>query len=808
MQTDLHTTRFQLSAAFFALSLLCLTPLWVVASEINPAAAEPAARQHAPNRLIDSGSPYLLLHAYNPVDWYPWGREALERAKRENKPIFLSIGYSTCYWCHVANSTLYSDPEIAALMNRWFINIKVDREQRPDVDRIYIQATLLMTESAGWPNNLFLTPDLQPFFAGTYFPPADDEFGRPGFTTIMKQLHSAWEDQRPAVIASAEQTHARLREAMQRRAANSSQPVDSARWRQMAETEMRAEFDEKNGGMNTASGSKFPQGPVLDLLLAEARMGQSGKAQRAMLSKTLDAMAFGGIHDQVGGGFHRYTTESTWSVPHYEKMLYDNAQLLRIYAQAFAITGNTTYKVVAERTAAWLQSDLGAPEGGFFTALDASVAGEEGVSYTWERAAIETLLGPQATQRYFDAFELKPVTQRNRATLEEYGVLRVRLPIGETLRRTHLPDAARLFSAFAESQTKLLSARKLRKQPARDEKILVGLNGLAIEAFAQSSRILGKPAYLDVARRAAERVWALANDPASGRLYHEALHGRAHIDGFLEDYALLGRALMALHNATREPIWRQRAALLADVILRDFLRPDGALTAVRDQSDLLVSADDTSDQSYPSGTSAALDLLLQLAAGNRQNRYAKAAQTLVKAMSATLYQSPLQWPSLLAALVHSPGGKVAITTPTVASAKATPVARGALPDALPGSADKVSIAARVNRGKQFDEVIMTLTIKPGWHINANPATFEFLIPTSVSFDGLTPQSVRYPEATPFSVRFNPTVIAVYQGKVSVLAKFAKGVLPKKNLRAILSVQACDESVCLPPAKIPFSVPLP
>ena len=804
MKKNLHTSHPLWTTAVLALLLMCFVPLAAYPNERSAVTAEPTVRQGTPNRLIDSGSPYLLQHAYNPVDWYPWGREALDRAKRENKPIFLSVGYSTCYWCHVANTTLYSNPEIAAMMNRWFINIKVDREQRPDVDRIYIQATLLMTETAGWPNNLFLTPDLQPFFAGTYFPPSDDDFGRPGFTTILKQLHSAWEDQRPAVIASAQQIHARLREAVQRRAANPDQPVDIAHWRQMADAEMRAEFDAKNGGMSTASGSKFPQGPVLDLLLAEARRGKN--AQRAMLIKTLDAMAFGGIHDQVGGGFHRYTTEPTWSAPHYEKMLYDNAQLLRIYAQAFEITRSATYKVVAERTADWLLSDLGAPEGGFYTALDASVAGEEGISYLWERAAIDALLGAQESKRYFNAFELKPVTQRNHVTLEEYGVLRIRLPINETLRRTRLPDASRLFSAYAASQTKLLAARNLRKQPARDEKILVALNGLAIEAFAQSSRILGKAAYLNVARRAADHVWSLAYDPASGRLYHESLDGRAQIDGFLEDYALLGRALMALHNVTREPIWRQRAALLADVIVRDFLRPDGALTAVRDQSDLLVSADDTSDQSYPSGTSAALDLLLQLAAGNRQSQYARAAQNLIKAMSATLYQSPLQWPSFLATLALTPVGKVATPGPSVASAKAAPATKGVARGLLPGSADKVTIVARVNRGKNRDEVVADLTIKPGWHINANPASFEFLIPTSISFDGVTPQSVRYPVATPFSVSFTPTVIAVYQGKVSVVAKFVKGVLPKKTLRATLSTQACDETVCLPPAKIPFSVP--
>ena len=794
------------------LSLLYLAPAVIGAGTLTAAQPQTTAHQTTPNRLLDSGSPYLLQHAYNPVDWYPWGREALDRAKRENKPIFLSVGYSTCYWCHVANETLYANPEIAALMNRWFINIKVDREQRPDIDRVYMQATLLMTQRAGWPNNLFLTPDLKPFFAGTYFPPVGDEFGRPGFATILQRLHGAWEDQRAEVIASAEQIHARLRETVKRSTANADQPVDIARWRQTARTVLRYEFDSEHGGLRTQSGSKFPLGPVLEFLLAESRVPQADKTARTkparmQLAKTLDAIAFGGIHDQVDGGFYRYAVEPTWSVPHFEKMLYDNAQLLRIYAQAYEITGNAAYKAVAERTAEWLLAGLGAPGGGFFTALDASVAGKEGLSYIWSRAQIEALLGPQAAQRYFDAFELKPVEPRHRdgdSALEEPGVLRLRLPLAQTLKRTKQRDVARLFSSYAPLQAELLAARNQRQQPARDEKLLVGLNGLAIEAYAITGRILGNPIYLETARRAADQMWSSAYASGSGRLFHQIFRGRAQTDGFLEDYALLGRGLMALHTVTREPVWRQRAALLADAIRRDFLRPDGSLATTRDQADLLVSADDIDDQSYPSGTSAALDLLLQLSAGNQRSHHGRAAQTVLAAMSASLHQAPQAWPSMLAALSRS--GTATATAPTTARGIRERSDQTAGDD-LPGTAEKLTIAARIGKGKERDEVTVALAIKPGWHINANPASFGYLIPTSIVFDGVKPRSVRYPEAIRFMARFTQTAIDVYEGKVRVVALFAKGVLPRKSsLRATLTTQACDDSVCLPPATIAFSVP--
>ncbi len=358
------------------------------------ATTTPASRNT--NRLIDSNNPYLLLHSRNPVDWYPWGPEALEKAKRENKPIFLSIGYSTCYWCHVAEETIYRKQEFADLMNAWFVNVKVDREQRPDIDRIYMAATQAMTGRGGWPNNVFLTPDLKPFFAGSYFPPHDDEFGRPGFDSILKSIHEAWARDPQRLRESADKVTAALRE-RQTSADVQLKPVDPRALREQAIAAWVARADREHGGFGAGKGARFPQVPVLALLLAAQRF-ELAAADTSVLRATLDAMAAGGIHDQLAGGFHRYSTESTWSIPHFEKMLYDNAQLLEIYAQAYRVTGRPYYRAVATGIADYLTQRMMAPEGGFFAAEDAAVNGMEGVSYLWSREQIAAVLVADAVR--------------------------------------------------------------------------------------------------------------------------------------------------------------------------------------------------------------------------------------------------------------------------------------------------------------------------------------------------------------------------------------------------------------------------
>jgi uncharacterized protein YyaL (SSP411 family) len=530
------------------------------------------------NRLIDSHDPYLLLHAHNPVDWYPWGPEAFAKAKKENKPIFLSIGYSTCYWCHVAERTIYSNPDIAKLMNQWFVNVKVDREQRPDVDRIYMVARELMTGGGGWPNNLFLTPDLKPFYAGSYFPPRDDPRAGPGFPSVLASIDHVWTTDRPQPQNVADNVMAAMRRVQSATTGGAVAPIKPDAWLAKARETLLPQFDRMDGGLaDRRSGTKFPNPPRLALLLLDYRIHQTSTALSGVLN-TLDAMVFGGIHDQLGGGFHRYSTEPSWSIPHFEKMLYDNAQLLQLYAEAFRITGLPLYRQIALETAGYLGRDMMAPDGGFYTARDAQLNGVEGEGYLWTRGEIVSLLGEKEATRFLNVYSLTPVPRPDVPDVvhprdvngEPPAVLRLRVPIDETLKAAGFKEVTQMLAGFASDRDKLLVAREQRTQPARDEKIVISLNGLAIAALAESSQVLHNPQLLNWAQKAAERIWALAYDQPTGLLKHEIYRGQVQTSGFLQDYASLGAAFLSLADVTGEGIWRDRARLLANNILDRF----------------------------------------------------------------------------------------------------------------------------------------------------------------------------------------------------------------------------------------------
>ena len=385
-----------------------------------PVFAETPPEAHT-NRLINSASPYLLQHAHNPVDWYPWGEEAIGKARKENKLIFLSIGFSTCYWCHVAERTIYSDPAIAALINQWFVNIKVDREERPDLDQTFMLARQALTGSGGWPNNLFLTPDLKPFFAGSYFPP-EDQGDTNGFPTILKLIHDDWQQSPAKIKEIGDQVQAALGRANDTGGKPTSvlkmMPAD---WLATARDQFLGQRDKVYGGLDGGGGTKFPQAPVLNLLLTDYRLNGTAESLQAV-AETLNAMAFGGIHDHLGGGMHRYSTEPTWSVPHFEKMLYDNAQLIGLYADDYAITRQPLARDMAVDLAGYLARRMTAPEGGFYTAEDADIEGKEGETYLWTRAEIADVLGSADADRFFGLYELTPLPNEPNGP----GVLRIR----------------------------------------------------------------------------------------------------------------------------------------------------------------------------------------------------------------------------------------------------------------------------------------------------------------------------------------------------------------------------------------------
>jgi uncharacterized protein len=767
------------------------------------------------NRLIDSHDPYLLLHAHNPVDWYPWGPEALAKAKQENKPIFLSIGYSTCYWCHVAERTIYSNPEIAMLMNQWFINIKVDREQRPDIDQIYMLATEILTRHGAWPNNLFLTPDLKPFFAGSYFPPRDDPARGPGFPTILAALHDAWTNHlQDKVLPVAGQVFQAMQRVQAEMTAGKEAPAKPGEWLRKASKALQSRVDPKNGGLGDRSGTKFPQTPSMELLLTDYRVNRD-KASLDALTAALNAMAFGGIHDHLAGGFYRYSTEPTWSIPHFEKMLYDNAQLLRLYAEAYAATKDPAYRVVALDVGQYLRRDMMAPEGGFYTAIDSEVKSVEGAAYVWTRTEIASVIGEQAAKQFLAAYDVTPMAAAAGAPTGESstdrkgsGVLRIRLPIEETLKSAGFRDTPQMLTLLGAARAQLLAARLQRQQPARDEKILTGLGGLTIGALATSSDILQQPGFLTSARMAAERIWALAYDPAARKLKHEIFAGHAQTDGYLQDYAMLGNGFMSLYDVTKEDIWRDRAAMLATALLQQFAHPDGAMSTTLDEKNLLIPVGDSEDSDVPSGTSAALGLLLRLRDATGEPQFFAAATRIVRHLSGRFSERPEIWPAAITVLNLHPLTEADLGAAREAAARAADDHGTGQAFHAPETSDHVRASAVVRAGEKDDEIVVTLQIDDGYHVNANPASFDYLIPTSVAFAGLSSPGTKYPKPSRFKSAFAPDELAVYEGTVPLVVTIPKGTIATQgDLKGEVDVQACDAKICLPPSKLPLSIAL-
>lgn len=796
---------------------VALTIVWMIpASGEQPQHATDVDTARTPdsrpatNRLATSGSPYLLLHADNPVDWYPWGPEALEKAKREDKPIFLSVGYSTCFWCHVAERTIYSNPAIARLMNQWFVNVKVDREQRPDIDQIYMLATRMMTGHGGWPNNVFLTPDLRPFFAGSYFPPQDDSVRGPGFPTILRALHDAWTNERSKELEIASNVAEAMRGIQHQMDEPTAAPIEPDTWMRAARESLLAQFDSTHGGIGSV-GPKFPRSPDLALLLGDLRI-HGDDAVRIAVTKTLDAMVFGGIHDHLAGGFHRYSTDRMWSVPHFEKMLSDNVQLLQLYAESFELTGNALHRLAAYDIAQYLIAEMTAPAAeGFFTAQDAQIDGIEGQSYVWTHGEIAAVLGEDSAKRFFTVYELTPLPEQTAPGVvevpsragEQAGALRIRVPIDRTLKEAGSGNVVEMLASLAPQRRKLLAARNQRRQPARDEKILTDLNGLSITAFVAAGRALNERKFTTRAQTVADRIWTAAFDPKTRSLQHEIFRGRAQTNGFLQDYAHLAGAFMSLHSATGNRMWRDRAAVLAGIILERFVREDGSFAMTAGQQELLIPVIDEGDGDVPSGTSAAIDLLLQVAAATPDEpRFAAAATRAVSRLSGTLQQYPALWATAVTAVnVRTlPGGS------QTAVAAGDPPAKAQSEFHIPVTSDHVNVGAVVEATAGTDRVLITVTVDDGYHINANPASFDFLVPTSVRFPDLGASQVAYPQPTRFRTAFASEALDVYEGTVRLIVTFPGDALPETGtVRGIVKAQACDERVCLPPSDMPFTI---
>ena len=574
------------------------------------------------NRLAAETSPYLLQHKDNPVDWYPWGPEALDRARSEDKPIFLSIGYAACHWCHVMERESFEDPATARLLNDDFVAIKVDREERPDLDAIYMDAVQAMTGQGGWPMSVFLTPDGAPFYGGTYFPP-EDRYGMPSFKRLLTAIAQTWRERR----SEAELQGKRLVEHLDPmgKLAPSDDPI-SDRVLELAEATLRESFDPEWGGFGNAP--KFPQPMTIDLLHRLALRGS--KDAGAMAARTLDAMAAGGMFDQLGGGFARYSVDRFWLVPHFEKMLYDNAQLLRTYARSWLLTEAPRHRRIAEMTAEWMMRELRDPGGGFWSSLDADSEGEEGRFYLWTLDEVEAAAGTDT-----------------KLAVERWGFSE-----GGNFEGRNIPvhAAPRDDGDVERVRRALLEARERRVRPATDTKVLASWNGFAVAALAEAGTILSRPDLVAAGREAAEFV--LSQMRVDGRLMRAYRDGMVKHLGFAEDYAAMIEGVLALYEATHEASWLGHARGLADATLELFHDGErgGFFTTGTDAEELITRSKDLIDNAVPSANSILAIALQKLSLLSGEPRYEEAALGILRLVRGALDRSPLAFGTALAAV--------------------------------------------------------------------------------------------------------------------------------------------------------------
>ena len=555
------------------------------------------------NRLIHETSPYLLQHAHNPVDWYPWGEEALTRAKQEQKPILLSIGYSACHWCHVMERESFENEEIAAVMNELFINIKVDREERPDLDEIYMNAVQIMTRQGGWPMTVFLTPDLKPFYGGTYYPPTD-RYGRPGFPKVMHAVAEAFSGQNTQVLQQADQITAHL--------AQMSNVVDPHH-HELTEELMtnafqnyRSQFDSHHGGFGNAP--KFPPSMGLPFLLRYWHHSGNANALE-MVELTLEKMARGGMYDQLGGGFHRYSTDAHWLVPHFEKMLYDNAQLVVAYFEAYQATQKPFYRDIATETLDYVIREMyDAENGGFYSTQDADSEGVEGKFFVWEPNDVEDIIGEENAETFCEYYDITP-----QGNFEGENILNVQAPPDILARKLRI-DLGELEALLADGKQKLFEAREKRIKPGLDDKILTSWNGIMIRGMAMGYQLTGKPEYLEACEKSAEFVLTTLSQD-NGLLLRTYRDGKSHLNAYLEDYSYFIAGLIALYEASFEPKWLTEAERLAHLMIDQFGDDagDGFFFTGKSHETLIVQSKSAYDGATPSGASMAIHSLLRLA---------------------------------------------------------------------------------------------------------------------------------------------------------------------------------------------------
>ena len=580
-----------------------------------------------PNRLINETSPYLLQHANNPVDWYPWGEEALERARSEDKPILLSIGYSACHWCHVMERESFEDEIIAGMMNENFVSIKVDREERPDLDQVYMQAVQMLTGSGGWPMTVFLTPEGKPFYGGTYFPPTDRQ-GMPGFPRLLTSIAEAYKTNKGEVDRVTQQLTTQMTQSNQIPKGTSILTVDILH---QAYSTLATNFDYQNGGFGNAP--KFPQPMGPEFLLRYYHHGYNPRALE-LVEITLEKMAYGGIYDQIGGGFHRYSTDAYWLVPHFEKMLYDNALLARLYLHTHLITGKPLYRRIVEETLDYVLREMTDSSGGFYSAQDADSEGVEGKFFVWTPDEIRAVLGDADSEVFSSYYGVTP-----NGNFEGENILNIR-QYPEAFAEAHDLTQEQLDEIISRSSKALLDVREQRIHPMRDDKVLASWNGLMLRSFAEAAAALGRADYLEAAVKNAG--FLVGTMKSQGRLLRTYRDGQAKLLGYLEDYSFVVDGLLALYEATFDIRWLDEAVTLSDSMIELFWDEGigGFYDTGSDHETLVVRPRDVFDNAQPCGGSVASDALLKLAVLTGNSDYNAKAAVPLRSLHQAMSQSP------------------------------------------------------------------------------------------------------------------------------------------------------------------------
>ncbi len=707
------------------------------------------------NRLILEDSPYLIQHAHNPVNWYPWGAEAFAEAKKQNKPIFLSIGYATCHWCHVMEKESFENEDIAKQMNESYIAVKVDREQLPDVDATYMTAVQMLTGGGGWPMSTFLQSEGKPFHGGTYMPPSV-------FSQTLADIINVWDVDEPRVQEFASRLSAAIEES--NRVGGEAKSV-GVREIAAARDSLLAAHDDLQGGFGGAP--KFPREPSLFFLLDVAQRNGDQEALDAA-NFTLQRISAGGIHDQIGGGFHRYAVDNDWLTPHFEKMLYNQAALSRVYMQAYALTGDVEHLRTSRRTLDYVIREMTTEKGGFYSATDADSEGEEGVYFIWTPAELVSILGQQDADLAMFVWD---VTEQG--NFEEHNILHMQGPIREVAEYANLTPEE-LTSKLTMFSEKLLKERVKRVPPLTDRKVISEWNGMMITAFAEAYDLVKEPAYLQAAVNAAEFVWE-HNYRGDGSLYRAHFNGSSSIEASQPDYAFMAEAMLALYDVTGESQWLDRVEILTKTMLDKFWDKEnggffiGAETA--SGAPLPSRPKDLFDSATPTGNSVALRVLSKLWYRTGDIKHRESAEALLAAFSGFLELDASGFAYLLIG--------------------ANDLLNGESGDRQFAARGKVKARARVGAGNQVE---VTIDVAPGWHINAEKPLQDYLIGTKLTTasDKPLPGTV-YPEAQKRVLGFQRAELALYEGQVSLSA-----TLPEGESAVAVQVQACSDEICLAP----------